>query len=194
MYNNSKNKMEILDQLKSRFQLYEFNKALLSNDELIYYTSHTAPAKLSRELKRFIEDSERAVQQELERNTETLTEAEKERDQALKSKAEAEDREKNLTVLNEKLEKNNRLAGQELMEERKARQAIQNVNFQRVLIYVLGGLIGLSILLSHISSAFAPSDDVLNLTKDAIILLLQIFGMGASYVFGALQKKGRDEK
>ena len=193
--------MEALDQLKERFKLYQLNKMLLSNDELIYYTSNTDVNDLPTPLKAFIEDSGQVVQSALELNIESLAEAEKNRDEAVAAKEEAEQlrkeaekREERLRALNEKLEKQNRLSEQELVEERKARHAEQTINFQRVLIYVLGGLIALSIILSHVSNAFSANDTVLNLTKDAIILLLQIFGMAASYVFGSQQKKGGNDK
>ena len=132
---------------------------------------------------------------------EALAEAEQHRDQAIAAgkeaeqlRKQAEEREERLKALNEKLEKQNRLSELELIEERKARHAEKTLNFQRLLVYVLGGLIAMSIILSHLSNAFAPNDTVLNLTKDAIILLLQIFGMAASYVFGSQQKKGGNEK
>ena len=181
--------------------MYQLNNMLLSNDELIYYTSNIDTGKLSEPLKTFIGESRQVVQSSLEINMEALAEAEKNRDQAVEAREEAgqlreeaDEREERLKLLNEKLEQQNRLSEQELIEERKARHAERTINFQRVLIYVLGGLIALSIVLSHISNAFAANDTVLNLTKDAIILLLQIFGMAASYVFGSQQKKGTHEK
>ena len=193
--------METIDQLQQRYSLYQHNNMLLSNDELIYYTSNVDTDKLSEPLKTFIGDSRQVVQSSLEINIEALAEAEEHRDQAIAAgkeaeqlRKEAEEREEHLKVLNEKLEQQNRLSEQELIEERKARHAERTINFQRLLVYVLGGLIAMSIVLSHISNAFAQNDTVLNLTKDAIILLLQIFGMAASYVFGSQQKKGGNEK
>ncbi|MEM9686704.1 MAG: hypothetical protein AAF934_07260 [Bacteroidota bacterium] len=185
--------MEALEQLQERFRLYQHNGMLLSNDELIYYSS-IAMGTLPEALQGFIEDSREVVDAALKLNIEALTEAEQHRDEAEQLREQAEKREDRLKVLNEKLEQQNRLSQQELIEERKARHAEKRLNFQRVLIYVLGGLIGLSIVLSHISNAFAANDTVLNLTKDAIILLLQILGMAASYVFGSQQKKGENEK
>ena len=186
--------MEALEQLQQRFRLYQHNGMLLSNDELIYYSSGIAMGKLPEALQGFIEDSRQVVDAALKLNIEALTEAEQHRDEAEQLRKQAEKREERLKLLNEKLEQQNRLSELELIEERKARQAEKTLNFQRVLIYVLGGLIGLSIVLSHVSNAFAANDTVLNLTKDAIILLLQIFGMAASYVFGSQQKKGGNEK
>ncbi len=193
--------MEALEQLQERFRLYQLNNMLLSNDELIYYTSNVDMGMLSAALKTFIEDSRQVVHSALEINMEALAEAEKNRDQAIAAgkeaeqlRAQAEEREEKLKVLNERLEQQNRLSEQELIEERKARHAERTINFQRLLVYVLGSLIALSIVLSHLSNAFAPNDTVLNITKDAIILLLQIFGMAASYVFGSQQKKGGNEK
>ncbi|MEM9687170.1 MAG: hypothetical protein AAF934_09655 [Bacteroidota bacterium] len=186
--------MEALEHLQERFKLYQGNHILLSNDELIYYSSSIDVSKLSGSLKSFIEDSEQVVQASLKLNIEALAEAEQHRDEAEQLRKESENREARLKVLNEKLEQQHRLSELELIEERKARHAEKRLNFQRLLIYVLGGLIGLSIVLSHVSNAFAANDTVLNLTKDAIILLLQIFGMAASYVFGSQQKKGENEK
>ena len=186
--------MEALKQLQERFRLYQGNDILLSNDELIYYSSSIDVGQLPEPLQRFIADSEQVVDAGLKLNIEALAEAEQHRDEAEQLREQAEKREERLKVLNEKLEQQNRLSQQELIEERKARHAEKTLNFQRVLIYVLGGLIGLSIVLSHVSNAFAANDTVLNLTKDAIILLLQIFGMAASYVFGSQQKKGGNEK
>lgn len=192
--------MEAIEQLKQRYELYQHNGILLDNTELIHFNAHLKPEELSEVHRQFMEDSEKMAQEDLELQFQTLEEAEKNRQSAVEAKneadllrEEAEHREEKLKVLNEELEEKNKLSEAQLGEERKARHAERTINFQRVLVYVVGSLIGLCLLLSHISGNLNDnSDKLLDLTKDAIILLLQIFGMAASYVFGS-QLKGKSE-
>ena len=210
--------------------MYQSNGVLLSNDELIHYTSGLERDGLSNDLKAFIGDSERIIQEDLELDMETLAEAEKNRDEAVASKEEAEKsrnqalaskeeaeqlraeaeknrdealsakedalaskeeaeelrkesekREKKLKVLYEELAEKSRISEQELIEERKSRQAERTLNFQRALVFVLGGLIALDILLAHINIGFGgANDELLDLNRIVIIVLLQIFGMATS--------------
>lgn len=194
--------MNALEQLEQRYQLYKHNGILPDNTELIHFKAHLELETLPEELGQFLQDSEQMAQEDLDLQMQTLEEAEKNRQAAVDAKEEAdklrkeaEHREEKLKVLYDELEEKNKLSEEQLSEERKARHAERTINFQRVLVYVLGGLISLSLVLSHLSGNLqVNSDKLLDLTKDAIILLLQIFGMAASYVFGSQQKQKPEHK
>ena len=146
--------------LQSQYAAYLAHGILLNSEEMSVIESLLEDPELAAELRAFVAASRANCDRSLELQFASLAEAEAARDEALRLRDIAQASEAKVQELNAQLQQRAERTEAQLIREQEWRAQQTRTDLQRMLIYMLGGLVGVSLVLPYIATIFGQVPQV----------------------------------